>query len=131
MERPGIRESLSHKLVLIFLIIAAALALAAVAVTYFLVLPAFVNFEKEQSLASLNRVETVLHAQLDTLTGASLEYSAWDDIYEHVQSPGEAPDYFDFLIEGDYWSDINIEIMMFLDREGRLVRHGVPRRGLR
>ncbi len=112
---------MSHKLVLIFLIIAAALALAAVAVTYFLVLPAFVNFEKEQSLASLNRVETVLHAQLDTLTGASLEYSAWDDIYEHVQSPGEAPDYFDFLIEGDYWSDINIEIMMFLDREGRLV----------
>ena len=78
-------------MLLIFLLLGTILMAGTVAVIHQSVLPAFDNFEHEQSLTNLSRVEQALQAQLQALKTFNFEYAWWDDTYEYVQDPEAFP----------------------------------------
>jgi len=117
-----IKRSLQRKIMLVFLLLGAALMLGAYAVLNLYVFPAFQAFEKEQGLKNLAQVEQAIQSHYQSLKMINLEYAWWDETYAHVQQPETFPAFAaESSLTPEYWSQINIQTMLFFGPTGDLV----------
>jgi len=82
---------MQNKILAICLILGATLLLGIFSVLRLYVYPEFENFEQQQSLVSLSRVEQELNSQLKSIAVFNVEYSWWDATYDYIQNPGKYP----------------------------------------
>ena len=83
------------KILVIFLLLGAGLAMGTYAILGLFVFPAFGDFENEQSGTSLSLVEQVIEFQMQSLKIFVTEYAHWDETYAYIQEPESYPNFVD------------------------------------
>ena len=117
-----IKHSLRKKIVLVFLILGATLVIGTHAILSMYVLPKFQSFEKEQALTELSRIEQALEAHFQIFKILTVEYAWWDETYAFVQQPEAFPNFVnENVLDPDYWSQVNIDMMLFYGPTGGLL----------
>ena len=116
------KRSMQNRILVICLILGAALVLGVFAVLRLYVYPEFENFEQQQSLVSLSRVERELDSQLKSIATFNMEYSRWDSTYDYVQNPANYPGFIESSgLTPEYLADAGIELLLFYNQQGALV----------
>ncbi len=118
----SIKRSLQLKVLTIFLLMGALLLTGTYFTLRLFVLPAFQHLELTQSQSQLAGVEQAIDGQLQSLRALDLEYAWWDGSYAFIQDPGSHPDFIrNNGLDPSYWSQIDIDMMLFFDLDGKLV----------
>ena len=117
-----IKRSLRTKAVLVFLVLGVTLVIGANTILNVYILPKFQEFENEQALTEMSRIEQAFEAQFQMLKILVAEYAWWDETYEFIQQPEDHPDYaIENILDPDYWSQVNIDTMLLYGSTGEFV----------
>ncbi|MGD8384349.1 MAG: CHASE4 domain-containing protein, partial [Lysobacterales bacterium] len=118
----SIKRSLQLKVLVILLLMGAALLSGSYLALQLFVLPAFQQLELEQSQSHLTGVERAIDGELQSLRALDLEYAWWDGSYAFIRDPGSHQDFItNNGLDSRYWSQIDIDMMLFFDLDGKLV----------
>lgn len=74
------------------------------------------TIEREQAQKDLRRLESVFVDELRQMFTLLEDYASWDDTFEFAQN--RSPDYIDSNLSGDTFSNLGVQIVLMLDREG-------------
>jgi signal transduction histidine kinase/DNA-binding response OmpR family regulator len=111
--------SLQKKIVVLFLTLGVVFSLGSYAGLRALVFPTFEDFEQQSAVENLSRVRRALNAELIALDVVNREYSEWDHAYEFAL--GQRDGYVAENLDIAYWTNIDINAMMYFDLEGNLL----------
>ena len=113
--------STQRRITAIFLGLGAALIAGTYIAMRLLVWPTFTEIDLRHSALELDRASMAIDSQYKDLDLYNREYSAWDDTYDYIQSPDSHAEYIQENMYTEYWSQIEIETMLFFDLDGNLV----------
>ncbi|MEP5766558.1 MAG: response regulator [Halieaceae bacterium] len=116
-----IRQSLQRQILVVFLLLGAALMAGAWLSLQIFVVPAFQEYEWEQSVTNLSRASRALAHYHDELNTLGLEFARWDSTYQHIQQPERFADFAADISRPAYWSRVGMDAMLFYDRGGELL----------
>jgi len=111
--------SLQKKIVVLFLVLGAVFSLGSYSGLTAFVFPAFEDFERQSATQNVSRVRRALNAELHALDVINREYSEWDQAYDFAL--GHRDSYVAENLEISYWTNIDINAMMYFDLEGNLL----------
>jgi len=111
--------SLQKKIVVLFLALGAVFSLGSYSGLTAFVFPAFEDFEFQSAKQNLLRVRSALNAELRALDVINREYSEWDHAYDFAL--GRRDSYIAENLEIAYWTNIDINAMMYFDLDGKLL----------
>ena len=111
--------SLQKKIVALFLTLGVVFSVGSYAGLTALVFPTFEDFEQQSAVENLSRVRRALNAELLALDVINREYSEWDHAYEFAL--GQRDNYVDENLDIAYWTNIDINAMMYFDLDGNLL----------
>jgi diguanylate cyclase (GGDEF)-like protein len=78
----------------------------------------FREFESNEALQSLRRVELLLSAQVDAARRHAYDYGVWDDTYAFVEQPNESYPGSNFQV--DTLTNLDMDYMVIADLEGKV-----------
>lgn len=111
--------SLQKKIVVLFLALGAVFTVGSYSGLRAFVFPAFEEFELQSAAQNLSRVRSALNAELRALDIINREYSEWDQAYEFAL--GRRNSYVAENLDIAYWTNININAMMYFDLDGNML----------
>lgn len=104
------------------LVIASTLACLVAVVYWFtstVFLEQFIRLEREHITRQAQRLREAYVAKLDDLALKSVDWAVWDDSYKFVQDGNGA--YIESNLGDTTFADLELNVMVFLDRKGRVV----------
>lgn len=109
-----------------------ALVLTVSGLTSFLILnvaiaPAFTTLESADARTDLGRSELAIDSQSQQLRAIAGDWAPWDELYSYAE--GSNPDFVYRNIDLSTMRNIEIELMQFFDRDGRLLWSGYVEQG--
>ena len=111
--------SLGKKTLALFLALGLAICAGSYLALRVAVLPAFEEFERQTASDALVRIDSLLEGELRALEVINLEYSAWDDTVEYVES--RSHEFEQDNLSPGYWQSIDMHMVMVFDAGGQLV----------
>jgi sensor domain CHASE-containing protein len=92
------------------------------------ILPSFASLEADSARTDMERATRALDRELTQLMTFSADWGNWIDTYEYVRRRNE--DFISVNMNPSFLNSSGIELVAFLDREGRYVwRQGYDTRG--
>ncbi|MEP0943468.1 MAG: adenylate/guanylate cyclase domain-containing protein [Rhizobiaceae bacterium] len=77
------------------------------------------EIERSGADKDLQRLESVFVDELSQMFALLEDYASWDDTYAFAQSRSQ--DYIDSNLSGDTFSNLGVQVLMMLDRNGQLL----------
>ena len=100
-----------------------AIATAFVALTHciqvFVVIPAFADLERKGAIRDLDRFVDAIGREEELLSHATLDWSAWDDLYSFVQEPNER--FQQATLNDEAFKHAHVNLIYILDTEHKVV----------
>ena len=89
------------------------------AISAFLFLGRFARLERREALRGLEQARNALANELDEMSVFNHDWAAWDDTYAFVQDAN--PEYLESNLMDETFTGARLNLMMFLNREGKPV----------
>jgi two-component system, NtrC family, sensor kinase len=97
----------------------AVLGIALLIVQQRILLPGFVELERQAARTDMDRVASALQRELEPLEAIALDWGAWTDAYEFMQNHNQA---FVSTYLNDYWITLlRVNVFAFIAPDGRYV----------
>jgi PAS domain S-box-containing protein len=79
----------------------------------------FLNAEKQDVVDHLASINMAVNAELETLGTTCSDWAAWDDTYQYILDHN--PAYVESNLGASTFSDLNVNLIIFLDKQGKIV----------
>lgn len=111
--------SITHKTALAMATVLLVMTAVVYAVSTTLMLDAFREVEAQDAKAHVGRASQALNATLAALSNMTGDWSNWDDVYQFIQDGNQ--EFVETNIHGKAFKEMDVDVMVFLDREGQVV----------
>ena len=87
------------------------------AVQRYVVFPGFVSLERGDAATNADRAVQAVEREVEALSSFSLDWSAWDDMYQYVQDKNENFE-ANNLADVNFYNRSNLPVMFIYNTEG-------------
>lgn len=111
--------SLRIKTILLIGLTTAGMIAALLGVSQFILLRSFAEVENSQVVQNVDRVESILADDAETLGSKVGDWAVWDDTYQFVQDGNK--DYIESNLPDTTFSELRLNVMLFIQPTGKVV----------
>ena len=116
-RRDAIGLKLSTKVVIALYAVFAVFGVIDYAIQHHVILPSFQSLEEESARTDMERVTRALDRELTQLMTFSADWGNWIDTYKFMEDHNQ--DFIEINMNPSFLNSSGIELVAFLDREGR------------
>jgi signal transduction histidine kinase/sensor domain CHASE-containing protein len=112
--------NIRKKVVLVVCLVFFTLSVAAVLISYFVLLDGVKEVEKNQVKTDIINTESAFNNYLANMSVKLVDWASWDDSYKFIQDNNS--EYVESNLAPQSLKQINIDLMIFVDQKGQIIK---------